>query len=326
MYKKITIIILALLCIITSFVFVGCGNVNKQKQEDENIDLPAKQEDENVVETNQDEEFVQYEGEKIELSFDEAIDQSYCVVTAKLTNINDKKTYREYDFLLIDTIIGDMSDAHFFVDEGYADYFVENSDTTYSTYDTEYEVGKEYILVLYKIASVYNERDQYMIAGDIFIELDNKGNISEYQRYHQPEKITFRNIEEFSSYVNTVTDNSKERLTYGMPFTRSSEIPEIVDASQYIVKAVVSEIEFVHPDSNRDTYICKVTETLRGSTQDEINIVLFKDTVSIGKEYLFMLNKDTEDSLIYALSSVNSVVDLEKEKTIVEEITSLVSE
>lgn len=258
-----------------------------------------------------------------DLSLEEIINQSYCVVTASLNKISERKNSREYDFSLTDTIVGSMSEVRFFVDEGYADVSVENSDTTYSTYDTQYEVGKEYILVLYKISSVYEERDKYMIAGDIFVEIDSADNITEYQRYHKAEKSPYKSVEEFSNYVRSVTDNSKERLIYGIPFTRSTKISEIVHASQYIVKAVVTEIENENPDRNRDTYICKVTERLRGSTKDQINIVLFKDTVSIGNEYLFLLNKDTEDSLIYALSSANSVVDVSKDKSIFDEITAL---
>lgn len=275
------------------------------------------------IESEPEETLVHAYGILADLSLEEVINQSYCVVTASLNKISERKNSREYDFTLTDTIVGSMSEARFCVDEGYTDVSVENSDTTYSTYDTQYEVGKEYILVLYKISSVYEERDQYMIAGDIFVEIDSADNITEYQRYHKAEKSPYKSVEEFSNYVRSVTDNSKERLVYGIPFTRSTKISEIVDASQYIVKAVVNEIDINNPNDNRDTYICRVTERLRGETRDEIRIVLFKDTASIGKEYLFLLNKSTEYSLIYALSSVNSVVDVSKDKSIVDEITAL---
>ncbi|MFA5675278.1 MAG: hypothetical protein WDA65_02035 [Christensenellales bacterium] len=302
-------------------VITGCGNIDSHR-EDEAI---LSQQDNSLIESEYDEIVIKSEGSKIYLTLEEAIDQSYCVVKAKLNSINEGKTRREYNFTLEETIIGNMDEVHFIVDEGYADYSVESTDTTYSTNKTDYEVGKEYILVLYKIASVYNGRDKYMIVGDVFVKLDDSDNIAEYRRYHQKEESPYKTAKELLNYARTVTDDSKERFVYGIPFTRSSKIPDIVDASQYIVKAVVSEIESEDPNSNRDTYICEVTDILRGTTKDKINIVLFKNTVSIGKEYLFLLNKATEYSLTYTLSSVYSVVDLEKEISVAEEIYTLIS-
>ena len=270
---------IALSILIVVLIFAGCSNVNKQKQEDENIDLPAKQEDENVAETNQDEEFVQYEGEKIYLSFDEAIDQSYCVVTAKLNSINDKKTYREYDFTLEQVIIGDMTDSSLSVSEGYTENTINgstySSDMSYSTLNTEYKVGNEYILVLYKISSVYFE-DTYKIAGDIFIQLDDAGNIVRYQRYHEDEQPEFGDIKEFTDYIMTFIDPSEERSIIGVPYTDSTEISDIVDASQYVIKAVIRDIYKELPNKDWTIYRCDVTESLRGKTEDEVLILLFR--------------------------------------------------
>jgi len=107
-----------------------------------------------------DETQIQSEGTKIFLSLEDAIDQSYCVVKAKLNSINEGKAEREYDFTLEETMIGIMSEASFVVYEGYTDYSVENTEIAYSTNKTQYEAGKEYILVLSKESLVYYERDR----------------------------------------------------------------------------------------------------------------------------------------------------------------------
>lgn len=292
-----------LLCSIASAV-IGCSTMEDQRKSE-------------IV--------IQKEGVKAYLSLEESIDKSYCVIKAKLNRITEGKTSREYDFTLEETIIGSMSDTQFFVEEGYTDYSVENTGITYSTNQTDYEAGKEYILVLSKETSVYYERDRYMILGEVFIELDEAGNIALYRRYHQIEESPYKTAEEFSKHAQAVTDVSKERLVYGIAFTRSSEVPDIVDASQYIVKAIVKDIKIETPQINRDTYLCTVTETLRGSTDKEILIVLFKDTVKVGEEYLFLINKENENSLIYTLSSVHSVVDWEKENSVYEEIFAYVN-
>lgn len=60
-----------------------------------------------------------------------------------------------------------------------------------------------------------------------------------------------------------------------------------------------------------DVYICDVTELIKGDfiSNNQIIIPFFKDTVKKGNSYIVCLDSESEDSIIYTLSSKNSVID-----------------
>ncbi len=326
MNRKTILIILAAISIVISLAITGCSGTQNDSQEA----VSNEQHGETKINiSEQKENDIQNEASVEYLSLEDAIDQCYCVVTASLNGMYDKETYREYDFNLGQVIIGDMTDSRFSVSEGYAEYTVNNatysSDKSYSTLNTDYKIGKEYILVLNKISSVYIE-DTYKIVGDIFIQLDNEGEIASYQRYHQEEKAEFENIDTFINYISAFSDPSDEHDIIGVPYTDSEEISEIVDVSKYIIKAIVDDVYKELPNRDWDIYRCKVTETLRGETEDDVLILLFKNTVKLDREYVFLLNKENENSITYSLSSAKSVVDVAAQKTDINEIVSIISE
>lgn len=196
---------------------------------------------------------------------------------------------------------------------------------SYSTFETPFKVGIEYILVLSKISSVYFE-DTYQIIGDTFIELDDKGDIVEYQRYHKEEQIQYASVDDFANYALTVVDPEKERPIIGVAYTDSKSLQDIVNVTQYAVTVVISDIYKELPSKEWDIYLCKVTETFRGVTEADVLVLIFKDTVTIGNEYLLLLNKENESSSTYSLSSVYSVVDVETQRESFEEIVSMIAE
>lgn len=53
--------------------------------------------------------------------------------------------------------------------------------------------------------------------------------------------------------------------------------------------------------------------------ENQIIIPFFKNTVELGKRYVVNLNSDTEDAIIYSLSSKNSIMN-ENEKENLEKI------
>jgi len=267
----------------------------------------------------------QFEASVIYRSLDDALSNSNCIVTAKLEQIIESNDYREYLFKLTDTIKGTMNLESFYVQEGYGYHSVQTANFSYSTLDSQYSIGREYVLVLSKTISVYFDKDIYMVSGDIFIELDSDKNITSYTRYHEPEEKGFKTLNEIITYVELNIPLDNDPKVYGMPYTKSEEIEDIVNASEYIVKAKIINIH-TEGRTNRNTYKCKVSESIKGLTSNEILVILFKDTVAFGGEYLLLLNKDNEDSLIYTLSSVNSVVDIDLDKNLVEEIIMLALE
>lgn len=62
-----------------------------------------------------------------------------------------------------------------------------------------------------------------------------------------------------------------------------------------------------------DVYICSVIESIKGNITtmpaNQIIIPFFKNTVKEGKNYVVCLDSQGEDSIIYTLSSKNSVIE-----------------
>jgi hypothetical protein len=138
MNKKKTILVFTLLCLIASFLVIGCSYSDSQ----------SRGYDKQQEEVNN--EIISHEASEEYLTFEEVIDRSNCIVTARLKNIYNKESYREYDFTPGQTIIGEMAEKNFIVREGYTDYSVEGTNITYSTKKPQYEIGKEYLFLLNK--------------------------------------------------------------------------------------------------------------------------------------------------------------------------------
>lgn len=249
-----------------------------------------------------------YSAEEEYISFDEAINSSYCIVSATLKEIIENDDFREYLFLLEKSLKGDMDVDHFYVTEGYGEIHVKEIDQNYSTVEPRFSVGGQYILLLSKTTSVYFDHDKYMCLGDSLIQIDNNNKFVKFQMYDKDIDIGIRDINELKAYIDKVSTLVKIVEAYGVPFTKSDKLSEIVTVSNYIVHVKIGSISIKAPNSNRDTYYCNVIKNFKGSTDEKIQVVLFKGTVTEGEEYILLLNKESGNSLLYTLSSRNSVI------------------
>lgn len=111
MRKNRLLIILALLFTAIMVVSTGCRNYNQEK-EAENEQVSIRSSDNNSDTKNDvsihNEASIEY------LRIDEAIKQSYCVVSARLNNIIERERDREYEFSLVQTIVGTIEDNFFY--------------------------------------------------------------------------------------------------------------------------------------------------------------------------------------------------------------------
>jgi len=260
--------------------------------------------------------------EKSSISLEESIQACHCMVTARLTGIEYKGTHRLLSFTLERHILGVECEKEFTVTDAPLDDIVY-TDAEVSANWAPYEVGKDYILILYKMSSVYFDSPEYQAVGFGFIALDEAGGIAEYRYDGEKKEPEFHTVDEFIAYVSLVTDLEAPRDSFGNPFTDSADMGEIVEVSEYIVVITVKQEHFSNAEGNRAIHTCEVVERLRGSVEDEIEVILFKDTVTIGRRYLVLLNKG-DMSRSYTLSSRSSVIPLEDTERVTE-VEALVS-
>lgn len=254
---------------------------------------------------------VHYEAEEEYMSLEEAINESYCIVLASLTDIKESDDLREYVFNTEQVLQGDMSENMFYVSEGYGSIEVIGTDISYTTVSPTFAVGNKYVLVMSKYSSVYLDNDEYCNLCNICLQVDGNNDVVQSTMYQVNLNNGFNNLEDVVKYIDEVTLPSKVAKALGIPFIESDNLTEIAVNSQHIVRVRIGDISIPIKNGNRDTYYCDVIEELKGSTDSRIQAVLFKNTVVKGNEYILLLNKDTETSLIYTLSSRSSVVDIE---------------
>jgi len=243
------------------------------------------------------------------LTLDEALTQAYCVAVASVDSIIEGDETRKYKFSLEESLKGEFGEEVFYVTEGYGEFYVEEMDHAYSTTESQFEKGKRYLLVLSKMSSVYFEEDKYMNVADVCIELDENNKIIQSKMYKKQLENSYRDLDGMKKRIVEINDTAEPVKAFGVPFTDSEDLTEIVPASQYIVQVSIESIS-IESSSNRDTYNCRVTDTLKGETAETIQAVLFKDTVEIGGDYILLLNKESDVSLLYTLSSKVSAVSL----------------
>lgn len=102
-----------------------------------------------------------------------------------------------------------------------------------------------------------------------------------------------------------------EKDFYGVEYTLSREVSEILEASECVF--AVEPVSASFPEGRgTGTWLCRVRAALRGQpVYREIHIVFFPGDVEEGKEYLVLLNQ-VDGGTLYVLSSRNSVYPLEE--------------
>ena len=87
----------------------------------------------------------------------------------------------------------------------------------------------------------------------------------------------------------------------------------IIDESDVIIKVKIGDL--YSSTDLVDVFACGVLQTIKGevntTSENEILVPFFKDTVMQGEEYVVCLHAESNDTLVYTLSSKNSVYSSE---------------
>ncbi len=293
MFKKtiLTTFILAIFLIMST----SCKQINKGNEVKELNDLNIDYVEENI-------------------NLKEAISRSDYIVSAELKSVSEFSDYRDYEFIVKSVIKGDSQITVIRPREFYGNISVENSEIEYSKINVQYKVDSKYIIMVDMYDSVYQDEPTYTFISDFVIKLNDKDEITEFKQFGKDIEAQYKTLETFTQYTKTNIKNNN--IISDNTYTKSTDMAEIVENSQCVVKAKVIRIEIEAPESNRDTYLCSASQIYKGTIDNEALIVLFKDTVKIGEEYIFLINQISENSRMYTLSSKNSVIKLDNTKDI----------
>lgn len=247
--------------------------------------------------------------EEAQITLDEAISESNCVVRAEYVSFDEFDEYVDYRFRVIDIYKG-SADEEIIIRWG-----KEFSDETERVFDEE-----EYILPLKYVNSVYYDYPYYNVVGHIVIPCDMNGDIKAAAidgiMTEIPRELS--TADKAAALVASVEDTSD---IFFKDYIHSDIPEEIAEGSEYIVKAVVNDNPS-RTGSDRGIYTCDIIERYKGDVSDSIQVLLFYDSVEAGGEYYLFLSKN-EKSVYYTISSKNSVYSADSEE--ISQVVSMVS-
>lgn len=239
------------------------------------------------------------------------------IVTGVVTDVEHHETYSKYIVNVNKKNKGDCTSEifvyNYFYDYTYA---VDNTIKAGRTH-TEYVTGEEYIFILQHIRNVYE--DKYVILSDSYFPTSSPQNFS-YLAEELTENIDY--VQYIEQYTCDISDGLGDELS--IEYIESPEELDILAQSEYI--AIIEVNTLYHSTEVIDVYSCTIKETLKGdlttTSENAIIVPFFKNTVNPDTQYIVCLASETKDSLIYTLSSKNSVFTIDR----TDEIKSIVTE
>lgn len=250
----------------------------------------------------------------IPMTFEEYIANATNIVSAKYLGVNVEGSLAYLSFEPVSQIKGQIEEETFAVVRRLDTVYTTTSGYQYTGDYSRYVVGEEYLLVLEKHVSVYYDCDRYYILGDIFIPKMTSYDATMFGRAELDQFIstegrvmdTYKEISSFISEIAKKNTSNKEYI--GSSYVTSTKLTDIVENSTYIFKVKVTELKKYVESNNTEFFVCTLSEVLKGEEdREKFEIVFVADTVEIGNEYVVLLNKVSETTLFYILSSINSV-------------------
>lgn len=330
-YNRYLSMIMVLITVI--FVFVSCmdGTGNKIS----NTSAPTNEtpvQDTNILTENK---FVPEPQnivmiDRIYFNYETSICYAEHVIEAKYEGVEYYKRYCEYKFLVEKQYKGHIEEEYVYVQSVYSINSV--SDTfgnflTYKTYDTSFDKGESYILILDSVSwDIYDPHRPYLLSGDIIIPVENVSKSTMYggQPLSEHSSMSKEDLSEYGLFIEYLKtrineyDLSKEPVD--VKVITSEKIEDVVENSDYIVKVKIVKADGYVFDEREERYSCEILTEYKGTLEDKsVRIHFFPGTVKVGKEYIVAINSITPniDDLFY-LSSKNSLFSVERENEIIE--------
>jgi len=247
---------------------------------------------------------------RIYMDFDTVLDKADVVLIGQVDKVTEFPQYDEYDVNIIDIKKGNVSKNLKIRNYLYDYSYNYNGNELSGRTSTNYSKGEQYIFALQHIWNVYE--DKYVILADTYIPLNSVRDSTILS-----EKIS-EDINPVSYIENYTYKSSGSGDKLSIDYIQSNDVRDIIEYSDYI--AEVKVVELYRETEVSDVYSCKINNTIKGSintTEDgTVLIPFFKNSVKLGESYIVNLTSDTTDTIIYTLSSKNSVMDVSDENMI----------
>lgn len=192
--------------------------------------------------------------------------------------------------------------------EYYCDLQRNDVVTIRSMYPDLFPEGEKRLIFAEPAASVFDE-SFYYISGIALYEVGetvNKGVLS-----------CFDNMS-YEEIIQTVESYAKEHafekeINIEGNFCSSDDLMEIYDFS-LLAAEVIPQTILIDEVADRTTYICEVTDVIKGECMETMTVTVPKHAMELGASYVLLLTKPGPDSGVYTISAQRSVFPADSEE------------
>ncbi len=241
------------------------------------------------------------------LSFEDLVGLSDSAILGEYVETITYDNYVEHCFKVSEVYYGDIQDEQIYLYSNKGKAYVDEIDYEYKLDYCPYEVGKEYLLIMDKYSSIMFTHDRYVTGAELLI-CPEDGVCSMYS-----EPVAINKDMTVADYIVSLP-NSYLPTQIDVAKVYNNETEKAVANAEYVAKIKVCDLYFESETHNGNTYLCDAELLYKGGELNlredgKILLVILKDTVEVGGEYIVCFSKVSENSVIYTQQTKDSVLE-----------------
>jgi hypothetical protein len=220
----------------------------------------------------------------------------------------------EYIFNVKEVLRGDVPENPIHVFEEYINVGVGGY--SYISGIDRYTVGREYVLILERLDSIFYDCPRYLsIEANFYIPADDTASGTMYG------ELISKQID--GDIITLIRETPLDKDEESRPsYTESEDMEEIIDFSDVVMEVKITSLigEGLH---NGSPYFCEIVKVLKGKPAKKVGeiviITILKGSVEVGGHYLVMVTQaGGETSTIHTQSSLKSVISMDDTEAVAE--------
>lgn len=302
--------VLSICCVFLLLILIGCNNLLNE------TDI-----------NNGDDEIKSSQSLSLRyLDFEEIISLATDVVKGKCINVIEKTNGREYEFQVLERYAGEEVSTNIFIYQNMYNANVVGYNISYKSNDINYQIGKEYYLVIKRYINVLYEHDRYTVSANLFMPADDVKKSTMYGEalsLHSDLNKNFNQTQLKDHIIAQLNkrDPEKIKLYGGQKYTTATDRQTIINEADCLLQ--IELIKDSYPDISEihDIYQCKVVDVLKGNIDDNSVIEVFfaKNTAEPGQQYIVAVDAGYGEGT-FLFSSKNSLFDITEYDALMEYI------
>ncbi len=256
------------------------------------------------------------------VTFSEAVALSDSIGIAEYIDCKENEETIEYRFKIIESLKGELEERINLFDYPRTVWVTEEG-RKYEVDSSVYETGKQYLLIMNKSESLFDDYPHYIPVTDVYIPM-HAIETGSLQGKSISESYGIEDEMELRAALSSIPYSIAEQGGLEKLYTEAEDYETIIKESEYVLEVEVSSVKSEGKD-NGDFYFCKVLNILKGENPliieegtEGLQIKFLKNSVEIGGRYFVIINHVTETSYLYLQSAKNGVIDVEESEKVEE--------